>query len=637
VRFSPCRFAVLAATVTLAAAGWAAPAGAKSDHGDGGHGQKKADFRLTLLHNNDGESKLATGSSVAGYGGAARFKTVVDRLRAEAAQKPQGRKNRDKPKDKGTLMVSSGDNFLAGLALLAGFQSGPPWPDAVVANALGYDAMTIGNHEFDFGQARLAEFIEGVDDDIPFITANLGFEGTLLEDLADERRIAPSVIVERRRERIGVIGLTTPDISSISSPGNVTIERDLASVVNAQVAKLQRRGVDKIIVSAHLQGIAADRALIPMVRGVDVWIAGGGDDLLANADDRLIPGDVSVGGYPTTVADARGSDVLVVSTAGEYKYVGRLTVDFDKGGRVTDYDDARSGPVRVSGTPTDPDFAPEDPFVKENAVDPVEKFSAGLASQPNGTTELALRRTVGGVPNDPIRRRESGYGSVVADSFLWKAQQLAAGDPEIDEPQAGLTNGGGIRADINAGPINKAETFAALPFFNQIVVVEDIGCEPLRQILERAYSGLPLIEGRFAHIAGMRVEVDRARLAQVVNIGPPVTIATPGERVRNLWLTNGTPHNMADDTQLIANGTAVAGCPTVDLATTDFSARDGDAYPFTAQGLTFSPVGALYNQAFEDYIMAPTSQGGLGGTITAAQYPESPPPTAVRRITILGD
>jgi 5'-nucleotidase / UDP-sugar diphosphatase len=653
VRSSPRRFAAAALTGALAAAMLAAPAGATppghghkdkgshhggkgGHHGKGQHGRDhKPDFRLTLLHNNDGESKLATGSSVAGYGGAARFATVVDRLRAEADRKPRGRENRDKPKHKGTLLVSSGDNFLAGLALLYGFENGPPWPDAIVANALDYDAMTIGNHEFDFGQARLVEFIEGVDDDIPFITANLGFEGTLLEDLADEGRIAPSVIVRRNGERIGIIGLTTPDIAGISSPGNVQIENDLAPIVNGQVDRLRRRGADKIVVSAHLQGIAADEALIPEVRGVDVWIAGGGDDLLADADDRLIPGDVAVGSYPTAVEDARGDEVLVVSTSGEYKYVGRLTVDFDKHGRVTDYDDSRSGPVRVSGTPTDPDYAEEDPFIKENAVDPVDEFSEVLASQPNGTTQAALRRSVT-VTNDPIRRREVGYGSLVADSFLWKARQLAATDPQIDEPTVGLTNGGGIRADIDAGPINRAETFAALPFFNQIVVVEDVGCEQLRQILERAYSALPGIAGQFAHLAGMRVVVDPSRTAQVLQAGT-AQIVTPGERVRDLWLTNGTLQNTADDTPLIANGAAVANCPTVDLATTDFSARDGDFYPFTTQGLTtFLPVGALYNQAFEDYIVAPTSEGGLGGTVTTAQYPESPA-AGVRRITIVGD
>jgi 5'-nucleotidase/UDP-sugar diphosphatase len=460
---------------------------------------------------------------------------VVERLRDEAAARTGRRSGDDDDDDdrarrnRATLLVSSGDNFLASLAVVAGFESGPPWPDATVANLLEYDAMTIGNHEFDFGQARLAEYIQGVDRDIPFITANLGFDDTIpeLRRLARRGRIVPSVVVRRGGSKIGIIGLTTPDITSISSPGNVEIRNDLANVVNEQVRRMERRGVDKIIMSAHLQGIAADEALIPMVRGVDIWIAGGGDDLLANADDTLIPGDGQVGPYPKRVADSRGDDVLVVSTAGEYKYVGRLTVEFSRRGRVVAVDDAKSGPVRVSGTATDPDFAPEDPEVKAQAVDPVAAFSAGLASQPVGTTEVGLFRTTPGSSgtNDPIRRRESGFGNLVADSYLWKAQQLAAADPQVDEPQVAIANGGGVRADIPAGPINRAQTFNTLPFFNQIVVVEDAGCEQLRQLLERGYAALPVIAGQFANIAGMRVQVDPSRTAQAVAIGPPVTSA----------------------------------------------------------------------------------------------------------------
>ena len=625
----------------------AMPSGVSADGRDDDDSNRR-NFRLTLLHNNDGESKLATGDSRAGYGGAARFATVVERLRDAAAGRTNRRNRGDDDDDddrgrrsRATLLVSSGDNFLAGLAILAGFESGPPWPDATVANLLGYDAMTIGNHEFDFGQARLAEYIQGVDRDIPFITANLGFDDTIpeLRRLARRGRIVPSVVVRRGGSKIGIIGLTTPDISSISSPGNVEIRNDLANVVNEQVRRMQRRDVNKIIVSAHLQGIAADEALIPMVRGVDLWIAGGGDDLLANPDDTLIPGDAAVGPYPKLVDDSRGDDVLVVSTAGEYKYVGRLTVEFSRWGRVVAVDDTKSGPVRVSGTATDPDFAPEDPEVKAQAVDPVAAFSAGLASQPVGETEVDLFRTLpGGLGvNDPIRRRESGFGNLVADSYLWKAQQLAAADPQVDDPQVAIGNGGGVRADIPAGSINKAQTFATLPFFNQIVVVEDVGCEQLRQLLERGYSGLPGIAGQFANIAGMRVEVDPAQQVQVVSAAPaPVTIVTPGQRVRNLWLMNGTPQNTADDTQLVSGGAVVPGCAPVDLATVDFTARDGDRYPFTAQGLTtFHSVGAIYNQALEDYIMAPTSAGGLGGLVTRAQYP--PAPTGVRRITIQGD
>jgi len=594
-------------------------------------------LRLTLLHNNDGESKLATGSSVPGYGGAARFKTVTDGARSEA-KKYRNLWTALGIQKKGTLMVSSGDNFLAGLALLTGFDSGPPWPDAVVANEIGYDAVTLGNHEFDFGQSRLAEYITGVDAGTPFVSANLGFGSTIpaLKEQVDDGRIRRSKIVNVGGARVGVIGLTTPDISSISSPGNVDIRNDLAAVVNEEVRWLTRRNVNKVIVSAHLQGIAADEALISQIRGVDVWIAGGGDDLLANPGNQLIPGDAAIGSYPKMIFDAAGKSVPIVSTAGEYKYLGRLTIDFSLFGTVTGIDLAKSGPVRVSGTPADADYAAEDPVIKTEAVDKVDAFSASLAGQPVGSTELPLARQVGGTPNNPIRRRESGFGNVIADSYLWKSKQLAALDPAIDEPQVAIANGGGIRADIPAGAINKAQTFATLPFFNQMVVVEDVTCESLRQLLERGYSGLPGIAGQFANIAGMRVELDASFPAQVVSAAPaPVTIVTPGQRVRNLWLDGGTPQNTADDTQLIAAGSAVPGCQSVDVATVDFTAKDGDRYPFTAQGLTPISVGAIYNQSFEDYIAAPSASGGLGGVVTAAQYPTSP--VGTRRITIQGD
>ncbi len=220
------RLAALTASIAVAGLAAASSAGAAPPPHSQANLGKKPDFRLTLLHNNDGESKLAHGRAPSPATAAPPgFETVVERLRAEAAVAPVGRENRDKPKATGTLLVSSGDNFLAGLALLLGFQEGPPWPDAVVANALGYDAMTIGNHEFDFGQVRLAEFIAGVDDDIPFITANLGFEGTALEELADDGPDRARRGRRARRRAHRVIGLTTPDITSISSPGNVQIEQ----------------------------------------------------------------------------------------------------------------------------------------------------------------------------------------------------------------------------------------------------------------------------------------------------------------------------------------------------------------------------------------------------------------------------
>ena len=102
------------------------------------------------------------------------------------------------------------------------------------------------------------------------------------------------------------------------------------------------------------------RALVPMLRDVDVAIAGGGDELLANEGDLLVPGDaVSVDPvtglplpYPLVATDRTGAAVPIVTTAGDYKYVGRLVVDFDSSGRVL-ATGAGSGPVRVSGVAPD--------------------------------------------------------------------------------------------------------------------------------------------------------------------------------------------------------------------------------------------------------------------------------------------
>ena len=186
-------------------------------HGDADAGPEPREFRLTLLHNNDGESKYVTGDSIANYGGIARFKTVLDRLRADADAAPV-----DENTDKGTLTISSGDNFLAGLNLRASFNRFDaglgPFYDSDAMGLLGYDAVTIGNHEFDFGPARLAQFIAFERTGIPFLSANTGFAGEqLLQALRDNGRIADSTVIERDGEQIGVIGVSPPETPTISS------------------------------------------------------------------------------------------------------------------------------------------------------------------------------------------------------------------------------------------------------------------------------------------------------------------------------------------------------------------------------------------------------------------------------------
>ncbi len=243
------------------------------------------------------------------------------------------------------VTLSSGDNFLAGPEFNASLEKGPPFYDSIVVNAIGYDALAIGNHEFDFGPEVLADFIAGVDAEVPFLSANLDLSGEpRLQALADAGRIAASVVLERAGQQIAVIGATTQDLPFISSPRDVTVG-DVADAVEAEIAGLPE-GVDKVILISHLQSVNEDVALLQQLEGIDVAIAGGGDELLASEGTPLLPGDAEdvAGPYPMLAPDATGKQVPVVTTSGNFKYLGRLEVLFDGDGEVLA---AAGAPVRV--------------------------------------------------------------------------------------------------------------------------------------------------------------------------------------------------------------------------------------------------------------------------------------------------
>src|SRR5690606_39960606 len=241
-------FAVVAvATAALVAGAGVASAGTNQD--------SRPEFRLTILHNNDGESKLVSAPGEPDFGGIARFKTVMDKLRAEATRSPA------KGVRTGVVVLSSGDNFLAGPEFNASLTKGVPFYDSIALSAVGYDAMVIGNHEFDFGPDVLADFITGFGKKAPpFVSANLDFsDEPALQALVNQRMIVASTVVRERGHQIGLVGATTPALTSLSSPRNVKVLQDVAGIVQAEVDRLTRDGVDKIIFVSHLQGLAEDR------------------------------------------------------------------------------------------------------------------------------------------------------------------------------------------------------------------------------------------------------------------------------------------------------------------------------------------------------------------------------------------
>jgi len=113
--------------------------------------------------------------------------------------------------------------------------------------------------------------------------------------------------------------------------------------------------------------------------------------VLANSDDLLIPGaGTPVGTYPVRENDSTGASVPIVTTQGEYRYVGRLTATFDSAGRLTSIDDPRSGPVRVSANAADADRVEPNPFLQREVVAPLIAYSAELAARVIGTTDRTL-------------------------------------------------------------------------------------------------------------------------------------------------------------------------------------------------------------------------------------------------------
>ncbi len=601
-------------------------------------------FTLTLLHNNDGESDLSFYSdSLTDYGNIGRFKSAMDAHVSFYENMGHG-----------VVKVFAGDSFLAGKEFQASLDAVPQtFYDALAISRIGYDAVAIGNHEFDFGPDTLAAFIADAQTTNPstYLSCNLDFSAEAnLQALATSGEIASSKVVEvptaSGMKKVGIIGATTENLPFISSPGGV-VANAVAASVNAEIATLQGMGdVDTIVLVSHLQGISEDIDLIPLLSaGIDLIVAGGGDELLGDttadsprdvygpaapgsvADTGLIPGDsffdvddVTSGSqneYPYVSAslDLGGNSIPIVTSAGSYGYLGRITLSFDGLGGVT-VDSTSNPAIIVADTLDATNGYPIDSDVQSETIDPVEAYVANLAATVIGNADALM---VGGGSSTPIRSNEQAVGNLVADAYLAKAQALAPSFG-VDVPQIAMPNGGGIRADIAAGDISLATTFNVSPFGNFLAVVEDVTTADLKLLLENCYSKTVDTDGtngvtptrtgdgtgRFAQVAGMKVVYDISKTALV--LGDDV-IDTPGVRVVSATLD--------DDTKLIVAGEPVAGV-TVDIAMPAFSAAGGDQWfryasngtvYYTSVQYPYTALGATDQQALADYIIA------LDGTV----------------------
>ena len=536
-------------------------------------------FTLTILHNNDGESKLLPDED-SGFPGVARFATQVKLMQAAAEAAGSG-----------VVTLTSGDNFLASQELGISLARDGALYDSVALSGL-YDAMALGNHDFDFGPEVTARFIEGFDPTVTFLSANADFSNEpVLQALVDSGALAASTVIETDGQQVGVIGAVTPLLPNISSPRNVVIS-DVLAAVTAEAESLAAQGVNKIILVSHLQDVEEEIALVADLAGVDVVIAGGGDDLLRNEGDTCMPDEETDKPYPILVADSTRTDVPVITAPGGYRCIGELTVTFDGDGNIVSHT-GRSVGVSFGVTP--------DPVVQSSVIEPLAAAVAEVDADVIAQSEVDLdgRRAM-------VRTGSTNQGNLHADALRATAANLAE-DFGTPVPDAAIQNGGGIRNDavIPAGEITTGDTWDIAPFGNFLVVGE-VSRETFHVLLEQAVDRIPGAGGQFPQVSGFTFSYDPSAPARETDRAGDCSLAgDPGSRIREVTLDDGTA--------IVSDGAVVPGDPVV-LATIDFLANGGDCYPLA--GIEFTKLGVSYQQALADYISE-----DLGGTITAADYP----------------
>ncbi len=493
-------------------------------------GAQDGSFELTIMHTNDVHGHHEPQRN--GDGGAARQATVVNQIRAEVDNH---------------LLLDGGDRFTGTL-----FHVQYRGQDSVqIMNAIGYDAMALGNHEFDDGSEVLAAFVKGLN--FPALSANTDFsEDPLLAGL-----IEPSVILEVGGEQIGIIGLTTPETAILAKPSeHLVFHYDLINVTQDQVDKLTAEGVDKIVLLTHI-GYGADLEVAQGVSGVDVVVGGHTNTFLSNTYSGAL------GEYPTVVESASGEPVLVVQASTKTVYLGRLDVEFDGDGLVSDWD---GDAILLSR------YISPDPDISDLIAGLAEPI-AELRAKAVGETAMALT----GTSPRLCRIEECLLGNVISDAVLE--------DTGVDIV---FQNGGGIRADIDEGEVTLGEVLTVLPFGNLISTFELSGADVIA-VLENSVSRIelddnnnPLVDGasgRFMQVAGLRYTFDATQ--EVGSRIVSVDVMQDGEYV-------------ALDAEAIYS-----------VATNDFVRAGGDGYSVLAEN-AINPYdqGRPLDQVVADYIAA---------------------------------
>ena len=499
-------------------------------------GSALADFDLEILHINDLHSRIesinkydstcSAEDDAAGecFGGIARVKTAIDQKRADN-------------EGENLLVLDAGDQFQGSLF----YTQYKGAPIAEFMNDIGFNAMAIGNHEFDDGPEELLAFIDAID--FPILSGNT----IATEDSIVYGKFDGYTIFDFDGEKVAVVSVLATDTDETSSPGpKITFEDEIEYLQRA-VPEIEEQGVNKIILLSHV-GYKRDQEIAAAVDGIDVIVGGHSHTLLSSTDDK------AAGPYPTMVKNPPGEEVPVVTAYAYSKYLGDLNVTFDDDGKVID----------VSGAP----------ILLDASVIPDEAFAARVAELDAPLEELKKREvgeTASEVNGDRTvcRAEECSMGNLVADAMLARVADQGI--------TLAIQNGGGVRASIDAGTVTMGEVLTVLPFQNTIATFQLKGADVIAA-LENGLSEIEDGAGRYPQVAGMKYTYDSSK--------------EPGSRVVSVEVADG-------------NGgfTPIDETATYGIVTNNYVRGGGDGYAvFAEKGMNAYDFGPNLEDAVAEYI-----------------------------------
>lgn len=483
---------------------------------------ENAPLNLTVVHVNDTHSHLEQTDESLEFngektylkmGGMARLASWLDQIRAQNSQARDG-------EQRYSLALHAGDAVQGSLY----FTKYQGQAELDFLNAMAFDAMAVGNHEFDKGPAFLADFIDQAD--FPLLGANI--------DASADPYLAgkiPAYAIQKMGDAsVGIIGLIAPETAIISSPGNHVSFGDPAVATRDAVAALEAEGVNKIIVLSHM-GYAADQELAAAVNGVDLIVGGHSHTLLG---DYEAVGMSSDGEYPTVVQNPDGENVYIVQAWEWAKTAGTLDISFTADGQVESCQgnavflvgdefrqkDAAGDKVTVDAAKKDQLLAIIEELSVAEVVSEDADSLAMLEPYKQGIEEMQTQ-VVAQVAQDLLHMRIPGthstgaempHGSHIAphvcEAMVWKANKVGM---DVD---MSIQNAGGVRIDIPAGDLTVGKAYELLPFGNSLFVLDLTGAEFKQAIesgLEMAISGSST--GAFPYLGHARYTADATQPA----------------------------------------------------------------------------------------------------------------------------